>query len=38
MNKMKFKTPNLTTENVAKIPELFTGAVTEGNHVPRHVG
>lgn len=30
MNKMKFETPNLTTENVAKFAELFPGAVIEG--------
>lgn len=30
MNKPKFETPNLTTENVAKIAELFPGVVTEG--------
>ena len=30
MDKMKFETPNLTTENVAKIAELFPGVVTEG--------
>ncbi|WP_089608998.1 site-specific DNA-methyltransferase [Dehalobacterium formicoaceticum] len=30
MDKMKFETPNLTAENVAKIAELFPGAVTEG--------
>ena len=30
MNKMKFETPNLTAENVAKIAELFPGVVTEG--------
>lgn len=29
MDKMKFETPNLTTENVAKIAELFPGVVTE---------
>lgn len=29
-DKMKFETPSLTTENVAKIAELFPGAVTEG--------
>ncbi|MDR1014602.1 MAG: site-specific DNA-methyltransferase [Coriobacteriales bacterium] len=28
--KMKFETPDLTTESVAKIEELFPGAVTEG--------
>ncbi|MFW0861276.1 MAG: site-specific DNA-methyltransferase [Dethiobacter sp.] len=28
--KMKFETPNLTAENVAKIAELFPGVVTEG--------
>ncbi|MFY9192931.1 MAG: site-specific DNA-methyltransferase [Saccharofermentanales bacterium] len=28
--KPKFETPNLTTENVAKIAELFPGVVTEG--------
>ena len=27
---MKFETPNLTAENVAKIAELFPGVVTEG--------
>ncbi|KGP76139.1 DNA methyltransferase [Desulfosporosinus sp. Tol-M] len=30
-DKMKFETPNLTAENVAKIAELFPGVVTEGN-------
>ena len=30
MDKMKFETPNLTTENAAKIAELFPGTVTEG--------
>lgn len=30
MDKMKFETPNLTAENVAKIAELFPGVVTEG--------
>ena len=30
MDKPKFETPNLTTENVAKIAELFPGVVTEG--------
>lgn len=30
MNKMKFETPNLTAENVAKIAELFPGVVIEG--------
>lgn len=29
-DKMKFETPNLTTENVAKIAQLFPGVVTEG--------
>lgn len=29
-NKMKFETPNLTAENVAKIAALFPGAVVEG--------
>ena len=29
-DKMKFETPNLTAENVAKIAELFPGVVTEG--------
>ena len=29
-NKMRFETPNLTAENVAKIAELFPGVVTEG--------
>ncbi|MBS3899925.1 MAG: site-specific DNA-methyltransferase [Dethiobacter sp.] len=29
-DKMKFETPNLTTENVAKIAALFPGAVAEG--------
>jgi Adenine specific DNA methylase Mod len=29
-DKMKFETPSLTAENVAKIAELFPGAVTEG--------
>lgn len=29
-NKMKFETPSLTAENVAKIAELFPGVVTEG--------
>lgn len=30
MDKMKFETPDLTAENVAKIAELFPGVVTEG--------
>lgn len=30
MDKMKFETPNLTAENLAKIAELFPGVVTEG--------
>ena len=30
MDKMKFETPNLTVENVAKIAELFPGVVSEG--------
>jgi adenine-specific DNA-methyltransferase len=30
MDKPKFETPDLTTENVAKIEKLFPGAVTEG--------
>lgn len=30
MNKMKFETPNLTAENVAKIAANFPGVVTEG--------
>lgn len=30
MDKPKFETPSLTIENVAKIAELFPGAVTEG--------
>lgn len=30
MDKMKFETPNLTAENVAKIAQLFPGVVTEG--------
>jgi adenine-specific DNA-methyltransferase len=30
MDKMKFETPNLTAENVAKIAELFPGVVVEG--------
>lgn len=29
-DKMKFETPNITAENVAKIAELFPGVVTEG--------
>lgn len=29
-NKMKFETPNLTAENVAKIAQIFPGVVTEG--------
>jgi adenine-specific DNA-methyltransferase len=29
-DKMKFQTPNLTAENVAKLAELFPGAVAEG--------
>jgi len=32
-NKMKFETPDLTAENVAKIAELFPGVVSEGNKV-----
>ena len=30
MDKMKFETPNLSTENVAKIASLFPGVVAEG--------
>jgi adenine-specific DNA-methyltransferase len=30
MDKMKFETPNITAENVAKIAELFPGVVSEG--------
>ena len=30
MDKMKFETPNLTAENVAKLAALFPGAVVEG--------
>ena len=30
MDKMKFETPNLTAENVAKIASLFPGVVAEG--------
>lgn len=30
MDRMKFETPNITTENVAKIAELFPGTVAEG--------
>ena len=30
MDKMKFESPNLTTENVAKLAELFPGVVAEG--------
>lgn len=30
MDKMKFETPNLTAENVAKLAELFPGIVAEG--------
>ena len=30
MDKMKFETPDLTAENVAKIASLFPGVVTEG--------
>lgn len=30
IDKMKFETPNITAENVAKIAELFPGVVTEG--------
>ncbi|MDD4237908.1 MAG: site-specific DNA-methyltransferase [Desulfotomaculaceae bacterium] len=30
MEKPKFETPSLTAENIAKIAELFPGAVTEG--------
>ena len=30
MDKMKFETPNLTAEHVAKIAELFPGVVVEG--------
>lgn len=30
MDKMKFETPNITAENVAKIAELFPGVVVEG--------
>ena len=29
-DKMKFETPNITAENVAKIAEMFPGAVVEG--------
>lgn len=29
-DKMKFETPNLTAENVARIAKLFPGVVTEG--------
>jgi adenine-specific DNA-methyltransferase len=29
-DKLKFQTPNLTAGNIAKIAELFPGAVTEG--------
>ena len=29
-DKMKFETPNLTAENVAKLASLFPGTVTEG--------
>ena len=29
-DRMKFETPNITAENVAKIAELFPGVVTEG--------
>ena len=29
-DKMKFETPNITAENVAKIAALFPGTVTEG--------
>ena len=29
-DKMKFETPNITAENVAKIAELFPGVVAEG--------
>ncbi|OQB96328.1 MAG: putative methyltransferase [Spirochaetes bacterium ADurb.Bin110] len=31
--KMKFETPDLTAENVAKIADLFPGVVSEGNKV-----
>lgn len=30
MDKMKFETPNLTAENVAKIAQIFPGVVTDG--------
>ena len=30
MDKLKFETPDLTAENVAKIAELFPGVVIEG--------
>lgn len=30
LSKMKFESPNIITENVAKISELFPGVVTEG--------
>ena len=30
MNKMKFETPNITIENIAKLAELFPGVVAEG--------
>ncbi|NMB30876.1 MAG: DNA methyltransferase, partial [Clostridiales bacterium] len=30
MDKMKFETKDLTSENTAKIAELFPGVVTEG--------
>lgn len=32
-DKMKFETPDLTAENVAKIAQLFHGLVSEGNKV-----
>jgi adenine-specific DNA-methyltransferase len=32
-DKMKFETPDLTAENVAKIAQLFPGLVSEGNKV-----
>ena len=30
MNKMKFESPNLTADNIAKLSELFPGVVAEG--------
>ena len=30
MTKLKFETPNLTTKNIAKIAELFSGVVAKG--------